>query len=409
VGPAATPARALARSPRGRIEVADIVRAHGAAYRQTHWLSRPQRRALRAIELCRTAALGGHRETCDHCGAERLAYNSCRNRHCPKCQTLAKERWLAARRAELLPVQYFHVVFTLPHALSPLVAQNAPLIYTLLFRTAAATLTTFAHDPRHLGGAVGVTAVLHTWGQTLAQHLHLHCIVTGGALAADGSRWIAAHPRFLFPVRALAQVFRGKYLAALHAAFAAGQLVRAGPLADAGAFTALLAQLRQHPWVVYAKRPFAGPAQVLDYLGHYTHRVAISNERLLGLDDGVVHFRWRDYADGSRVKVMALPAAEFIRRFLLHVVPDRFVRIRHFGLLANRSRQANLARCRQLLGQPSAPEPRVPESPRALMLRVAGIDIARCHVCAQGLMRRTEVLPPTLMPRGLPIAVLDTS
>jgi hypothetical protein len=409
VGPVAAPARALGRGRRGGIEVADIVRAHGAAYRQTHRLSRPQRRALRAIELCRTAALGGHRESCDRCGAERLAYNSCRNRHCPKCQTLAKERWLAARRAELLPVEYFHVVFTLPHALNGLVNDNARLIYSLLFRTAAATLSRFAHDPRHLGGQLGVTAILHTWGQTLVQHLHLHCVVTGGALAPDGARWIAAKPGFLFPVRALAKVFRGKYLAALDEAFASGQLVLAGPLAEAGAFAAWLAQLRQPPWVVYAKRPFAGPEQVLDYLGHYTHRVAISNERLRGLDDGVVHFRWRDYADGSRVKVMALPAAEFLRRFLLHVVPDRFVRIRHFGLLANRTRQATMARCRQLLGQPPDPGPRIPESPRALMLRVTGIDIARCQICAQGLMRRTGVLSPTLMPRGLPIAVVDTS
>ncbi|MGH7331207.1 MAG: IS91 family transposase [Candidatus Rokuibacteriota bacterium] len=287
--------------------------------------------------MCRTAALGGHRETCDRCGAERICYNSCRNRHCPKCQTLAKERWLAARRAELLPVEYFHVVFTLPHALNRLVHDNARLLDTLLFRTTAATLSRFAHDPRQLGGELGVPAILHTWGQTLAQHLHLHCVVTGGALAPDGARWIAAKPGFLFPVRALAKVFRGKYLAALERAAADGTLVLPPPLTEPGAFRALLDQLRQYDWVVYAQRPFAEPEQVLDYLGHYTHRVAISNERLLGLDDGVVHFRWRDYADGNRVKVMALPAEEFIRRFLLHVVPDRVVRIRHVGLLANRT------------------------------------------------------------------------
>jgi hypothetical protein len=350
---------------------------------------------MRAIELCRTAALGGHRDTCDHCGAERLAYNSCRNRHCPKCQTLAKERWLAARRAALLPIEYFHVVFTLPHALNALVAEHARLIYDTLFHAAAATLQCFARDPQHLGGELGGTAVLHTWGQTLVQHVHLHCIVTGGALAADGSRWIAAPPGFLFPVRALASVFRAKYLDALHAAHAAGALTPTGPLAAPGALLRLLADLRQQPWVVYAKRPFAGPEQVLDYLGHYTHRVALSNERLLSLGaDGTVRFRWRDYAEGHRVKVMALPADEFIRRFLQHIVPDRFVRVRHFGLLANRGRAAKLARCRELLHQPP-PTPAPVESVRDLLLRLTGVDLERCPVCQQGRMQRTAILEPT--------------
>ena len=397
--PALPPARRASR-----LEVADIFRAHGEDYRRHHRLTRAQRRAMRAIELCRTAALGGHRDTCDRCGAERLTYNSCRNRHCPKCQTLATARWLDARRAELLPVEYFHVVFTLPHALNALVREHARLLYTLLFRTAAATLHAFAHDPRHLGGDVGVTAVLHTWGQTLVQHLHLHCIVTGGALAPDGSRWMSAKPGFLFPVRALAQVFRAKYLDALQAAVAAGTLRLDEPAAGA----ALFAQLRQHDWVVYAKRPFAGPEQVLDYLGHYTHRVALSNERLLSLDDGLVRFRWKDYADGDRPKVMALPAAEFIRRFLLHVVPDRFVRIRHFGLLANRSRQAKLARCRDLLHHPPPPVA-APESIPALVLRLTGLDLEQCPACPEGRMRRTEVLLPTSLPRPRPAPGWDTS
>ena len=256
--PAWAPAGAPRRRRRPAVELADIFRAHGSAYRRTHALARAQRRAMRAIETCRTAALGGHRETCDTCGAERLAYNSCRNRHCPKCQTLAKERWLTARRAELLPVEYFHVVFTLPHALNALAQGNPRVLYTLLFRTVAATLTTFARDPRHLEGELGGTAILHTWGQTLSQHLHLHCVVPGGALTQDGTRWIAAPAGFLFPVRALAQVFRGKYLAALRRAFTTGQLVFAGSvasLADPAAFAAWLADLRQHAWVVYAKRP----------------------------------------------------------------------------------------------------------------------------------------------------------
>src|SRR5436190_9632256 len=356
--PAWAPAGAPRRRRRPAVELADIFRAHGSAYRRTHALARAQRRDKRAIETCRTAALGGHRETCDTCGAERIAYNSCRNRHCPKCQTLAKERWLAARRAELLPVEYFHVVFTLPHALNALAQGNPRVLYTLLFRAVAATLTTFGRDPRHLGGDVGGTAILHTWGQNLSQHLHLHCVVPGGALAQDGARWIAAPPGFLFPVRALARVFRGKYLQALHRAFTAGRLRFAGALAalaDPEPFAVWLQELHQHDWVVYAKRPFAGPTQLLEYLGRYTHRVAISNERLVSHTDAVVRFRWRDYADGDRVKIMTLAAEEFIRRFLLHVVPGGFVRIRHFGFLANRTRRAKLARCRALLAQPPAP------------------------------------------------------
>lgn len=391
--PAPAPGLAPEARRRGGVEVADIFRVHGEAYRRTHRLSRAQRRAMRAIELCRTAALGGHREVCDRCGAERLSYNSCRNRHCPKCQAVATARWLEARRAELLPVEYFHVVFTLPHTLYDLLDRNARVIYSLLFRTAAATLSTFAHDPRHLGGDLGVTAVLHTWGQTLTQHIHLHCIVTGGALASDGSRWIAARPGFLFPVRALALVFRGKYLNALDRAAAAGQLFLPDALAAPGAFPAWLASLRQHDWVVYAQRPFAGPEQVFQYLGRYTHRVALSNERLLDLQDGVVRFRWKDYADGDRVKVMALPAEEFIRRFLLHAVPDRFVRIRHFGFLANRTRQTKLARCREVLRQPlTAAAPPTAESASALLLRLTGIDIERCPVCGQGRLCRVERL-----------------
>ena len=409
--PAWAPAGAPRRRRRPAVELADIFRAHGSAYRRTHALSRAQRRAMRAIETCRTAALGGHRETCDTCGAERLAYNSCRNRHCPKCQTLAKERWLTARRAELLPVEYFHVVFTLPHALNALAQGNPRVLYTLLFRTVAATLTTFARDPRHLGGELGGTAILHTWGQNLSQHLHLHCVVPGGALTQDGTRWIAAPPGFLFPVRALAHVFRGKYLAALQRAFITGQLVFAGSvagLAEPAAFTAWLADLRQHAWVVYAKRPFGGPSQVLDYLGRYTHRVALSNDRLVRHAAGVVHFRWKDYADGDRVKVMPLAADEFIRRFLLHVVPDGFVRIRHFGFLANRTRCAKLARCRALLGSaPSSAEASI-ESVAALMLRLTGLDVARCPVCPQGRLRVTEILAPAPA-RPLRVPLLDTS
>ena len=394
-----------------RLELADIVRAQGAAYRRSHALAWAQHRALNAIETCRTAALGGHREVCDSCGGVRITYNSCRNRHCPKCQTLAKERWLEARRAERLPVEYFHVVFTLPHALNALAQGNPRVLYTLLFRAARDTLLAFGQDPRRLGGEIGVTAILHPWGQTLAQHLHLHCIVTGGALAREGARWIPARPGFLFPVRALAMVFRAKFLAALQHAFAARSLTFAGstaPLAAPLAFAGWLRQLRARDWVVYAKPPFAGPQQVLGYLGRYTHRVALSNDRLIGFDDGVVRFRWKDYAHGSTVKVMALDADEFLRRFLLHVVPGRFVRIRHFGLLANRHRAARLARCRALLGPPPPPPETQPESVAQRMLRLTGVDLALCPFCQRGRLRVVDVLAPLRL-RSHPPQAWDTS
>jgi hypothetical protein len=394
--------------PTRRVELADLVRTHGAAYRQAHRLTRGQHRALRAIAACRTAALGGHTEGCDHCGATRIAYNSCRNRHCPKCQTLAKERWLAARRAELLPVEHFHVVFTLPHALNPLAQGNPRVCYALLFRAAWETLATFGADRRHLGGELGGLAILHTWGQTLEQHLHLHCVVPGGALTRDRTQWRSAKPGFLFPVRALARVFRGKYLAGLRRAFDRGELRFSGgvsPLAEPGAFRQFLATLRAHEWVVYAKPPFAGPTQVLEYLGRYTHRVAISNDRLVSVADDQVRFRWKDYARGNRLKTMTLPAAEFLRRFLLHVLPAGFVRIRHFGFLANRTRTAKLARCRVLLAAVPPTAPAGPEPVATLMLRLTGVDIEECPVCHAGRLRILAVFRPGQIPAPAP----DTS
>jgi len=393
----ATPCPGAAVERGGRVELAGIVRAHGAAYRALHVLSRAQGRALRAIELCRTAELGGHRAVCTACGAERITYNSCRNRHCPKCQRVATERWLTARRRDLLPIPYFHVVFTLPHALNPLAQSHPRLVYRLLFQAAATTLARFGRDPQSLGGDLGVTAILHTWGQSLTQHLHVHCVVTGGALAPDGSRWIPARSGFLFPVRAMSKLFRGRFLAGLRRAVARGETHFTGGLADLAepaAFAAWLACLRAEAWVVYCKPPFAGPAHVLAYLGRYTHRVALSNDRLVALEQGQVCFRWRDYADGNRVKLMTLTADEFLRRFLLHVVPDGFVRIRHFGLLANRTRAAKLARVRALLDQPAPPSAEAPESVRDVMLRVTGLDIDRCPVCVRGRLRAVALLPP---------------
>ncbi len=381
-------------------ELADIVRLHGGDVRCAQSLASVQLRALRAIEICRTPALGGHRETCDRCGASRAVYHSCRNRHCPKCQILAKERWIDARRAELLPVPYFHIVFTLPHELNRLAQYRHRVIYNLLFAAAAQTLQTFGRDPKHLGGEIGITAILHTWGQNLGQHIHLHCLVTGGALAEDGSQWIPSHPRYLFPVRALSPVFRAKFLAGLERAFEKGIL----PREDTDA-RSLVATLRAKPWVVYAKRPFAGPESVLQYLGRYTHRIAISNDRILGLRDGGVRFRWRDYRDDNRNKVMTLPAAEFLRRFLLHVLPSGFMRIRHFGLLANRHRKDKLERCRALLAVPPPPE-KSSESVAALVERLTGKDLTLCPFCEQGTMRKTGQLAPG---RTKAVPILDSS
>jgi len=381
--------RATAAITSVRLTLADLVRAHGESYRRTHRLAMVQALALRAIVACRTALLGGRRETCDHCGATRLTYNSCRNRHCPACQAQASARWIEARRADLLPIPYFHVVFTLPHALNALAQGNPRVVYTLLFRAAADTLLAFGRDPRHLGGTIGVTALLHTWSQTLTQHLHVHCLVTGGALAPDRTRWIRGRASFLFPVKALSPVFRAKYLAGLHRAYTDGTLTfTAGtaPLANAGQFAAFVTQLRATPWVVYAKRPFGGPAQVLQYLGRYTHRIAISNARLISLTDGIVRFRWKDYADRGHTKVMALGVEEFLRRFLLHVLPRGFVRIRHFGLLANRQRRTLIARAQDLLAAPTPAT--APADARA-----ADLDPTRCPFCHQGHWQ-VEILAP---------------
>jgi hypothetical protein len=380
-------------------EVADIVRAYGAHYRAAHQLSPAQDKALRDIAQCRTAALGGHLEQCQACAATRPVYNSCRNRHCPKCQALAQAQWREAQQAFLLPIPYFHLVFTLPHALNDLLRGNPRLLYPFLFQAAADTLKEFADDPRHLGAELGLTAVLHTWGQTLSYHVHLHCIVTGGGLSRDGTRWIASHKQgFLFPVRALAKMCRGKFLARLTAAYRKGELILQRPcaaLTSAVAWQRLLTKLRAKPWIVYAKAPLAGPQQVLNYLGRYTHRIAISNERLLDCHNGVVRFRYKDYAHNSTSTEMTVSATEFLRRFLLHVLPPGFMRVRHYGLLANRRREEKLARCRVLLGCPApARAPGVEESVRERIVRLTGVDITRCPICGAGPMRTIERLAP---------------
>jgi hypothetical protein len=341
--------------------VADVLRAHGAAYLAAHGphLSRDQHRAVRELVACRTAALGGHTEQCAGCGARRVSYNSCRNRHCPKCQAGARAAWLEREAQSLLPVDYYHVVFTLPAALGPLALQNRRVLYDLLLRAAWEAVQELASDPRYLGATVGLLAVLHTWGQTLCHHPHVHCVATGGGLACDADgraeappRWVACRPGFFLPVRVLGRLYRGKFLAGLRAAYDRGQVTCQGPLAalaEAEAFRAWLAPLYGQDWVVYARAPFGGPEQVLKYLARYTHRVAISNARLVSLDADRVTFRYKDYADDQRAKLMTLAASEFIRRFLQHVLPSGFVKVRHYGLLANRYRGANLRVCRALL------------------------------------------------------------
>ena len=342
------------------LEVADVFRRFGDAYRTEarRALSTAARRVMTAIEDCRTAALGGHVEQCDRCRHRRVWYNSCRNRHCPKCQALARAAWIEARRADLLPVDYFHVVFTVPSAVAAIAYQNKAVVYGLLFRAAAETLRTIAADPRHLGAQVGFLAVLHTWGQTLVHHPHLHCVVPGGGLAPDGTRWVACRPSFFLPVRVLSRLFRRRLLDALGEAFETGRLHFAGSLGalnDRPGLADHLQPARQTEWVVYAKPPFAGPDQVLDYVGRYTHQVAIANQRLLSLNDGQVRFRYTDYRRprSPRQKTMTVAATEFIRRVLLHVLPSGFHRMRYYGFLANRTRHQQVARCRQLLGTPS--------------------------------------------------------
>ncbi len=339
---------------RPTLEVADVIGRHGEAFLQKygHWINRQQRRAMRAIVQCRTAALGGHVQECDRCAHRVVSYNSCRNRHCPKCQSLAKAKWLEARQEELLPVTYYHVVFTLPDSVAQLALQNPRVIYNLLFRAVSETLLTIAADPKHLGAKLGFFAVLHTWGQTLMLHPHLHCVVPAGGLSLDGLRWTACRPRFFLPVRVLSCLFRGLFLHHLKQAYDRGKLSFDGELevlARPEAFDRLLNQTRNKKWVVYAKRPFGGPQQVLDYLGRYTHRVAISNHRLIGLENGRVTFSWRDYRHSATTKPMILDAVEFIRRFMLHVLPEGFQKIRYFGFMANRHRAANLHLCRRLI------------------------------------------------------------
>jgi hypothetical protein len=383
----------------GGLEVADIFRHHGLAYRESHRLPRNDWRVMRAIEVCRTSVLGGHKDKCDNCGHLEISYNSCRNRHCPKCQTLKKERWIEARSKDLLPIQYFHVVFTIPSELNHLVSMNRKVMYDLLFRSVSETLMELANDPKHLGARIGAIGILHTWGQNLMDHPHIHCIVTGGGLSPDGSSWVPCRKGFFIPVRVMSALFRGKFLDLLNSRFKRGEITFPGSISHLkypGNFDAFRRQLYHKKWVVYCKPPFDGAKGVLQYLGRYTHRVAISNNRLLVNRDGNVSFLWRDYADGNRQKTMMLKADEFIRRFLLHVLPERYVRIRHFGLLANRSRKDNITVCRKIIGagKTVTKENTKQETWQEQLLRICGIDVTACPVCQKGRMFRTALLNP---------------
>jgi hypothetical protein len=387
------------RAPGVRLEVADVLRRHGDAFRRARagHLGRVEKRIMSAILACRTATLGGHVEACDDCGIARVAYNSCRNRHCPKCQGAARAQWLADRQAELLPVPYFHVVFTMPAPIGAIAFQNKGVVYSILFSAAAEAMTTLAANPRRLGAQIGFLAVLHTWGQTLTHHPHVHCVVPGGGLSPDGTRWIAGRPDFFLAVKPLAKLFRRLFLERLQKAFDTGALnffSDLAPLADPANLRVHLAAMRRVDWVVYAKKPFGGPAQVLAYLGRYTHRVAIANSRLVALDDDHVAFAWKDYRHNGAAKIMKLAPDEFIRRFLLHALPDGFHRIRHFGFMANGHRAARLALCRSLLAERrERPEPAstTDAAPQARM------DAPACPECG-GVMRVVAELPRAMRP-----------
>lgn len=384
---------------RPSLELADIFRRHGESYRNNYALTLEQLKPMRAIETCRTAALGGHVERCGHCAHQRIAYNSCRNRHCPKCQTMARERWLTRRRAELLPVTYYHLVFTLPPAIAQLALQNKKVLYGILFAASAQTPLTIAADPKHLGAKIGFFSILHTWGQNLLHHPHIHCVVTGGGTSPDATRWVGCRQNFFLPVRVLSRLFRRLFLEQLDQAKLSfhGQLSH---LNNKAQLKQHIAAARKQDWVVYAKAPFGGPEKAIDYLGRYTHKVAITNHRLISDNDGKVSFGYKDYssADPQKPRTMTLAADEFIRRFLLHAIPPGFQRIRHYGLYANRNREANLELCRKLLQAPQPSPLATPGTKASEAIEAA----SRCPICKLGTMLREMKLPPSRWPARPP-------
>jgi len=395
--------------PRPALELADIFRQYGPAFRDARKLSRQQLRVMRAVETCRTSVLGGHTEKCGQCDYTRISYNSCRNRHCPKCQNTERTRWLESRRGELLPVEYFHVVFTVPEEIARLAFYNQEALYGILFRAAAQTLLTIARDPKHLGAEIGFFGILHTWGQNLLHHPHVHFVIPGGGIDPQG-QWVGCRPGFFLPVRVLSRLFRRLLLESLHQAFRQGRLQFFGeilPLAEQAAFQEYVAPLETAEWVVYAKKPFGGPQRALEYLGRYTHRVAISNQRILQAGNGQVTFQWKDYRAKERHKsrVLTLSSDEFIRRFLLHALPAGFQRIRHFGFLANRFRKQKLELCRKLLFNPVVELLPTTNEARQAVSATEPEPLRRCPQCHSGILIRMALLPPYRWPQRPP----DTS
>ena len=387
----------LAPEDKEQVELADIFRLYEDDYRRSHPVSYQQLKVMHNIKICRTAKLGGHLEQCDQCGFEQIAYNSCRNRHCPKCQTLTKEKWLNDRKAELLGCSYFHLVFTLPHDLNPIILSNKKTAFNILFAAVNQTLQAFAKDPQwRLEGRLGFISVLHTWSQTLIDHFHLHCLIPAGALSFTKDRWIAASDNYLFKITSLASAFRNRYLKLLFDAYLKDKLVfskKTAAFESKQNFQQLINSVLKKKWIAYAKRPFAGPQQVLDYLGRYTHRVAISNNRIISIDNGRVTFTYKDRQNDSEIKKMTLDADEFIRRFLLHVLPKGLIKIRYFGFLAHTNKKKDIPLIRKLIDPEATLPEKIQESISEMMLRLTGIDINCCPVCKKGKMIRIKKLP----------------
>ena len=383
---------------KNNIEVGDIFRRYGDLYLEAHGGAMPlrQHKTMSAIRACRTGNLGGHVDECNHCGELRISYNSCRNRHCPKCQSLDKERWLEARKKEVLPVSYFHVVFTIPDSLRSLALRNQKIIYDILFKSVAETIKELTRDTKHLGAETGFIAILHTWTQALIDHPHIHCIVPGGGLSLGGKAWISCKKDYFITVQVISRLFKGKFLFYLKEAFKADELYLGGSLTDLKkhkGFKNLLDRLYNKEWVIYCKPPFRNADTVIEYLGRYTHRVAISNDRIISLKHGKVSIRYRDSGDGDKTKYMSLDAFEFIRRFLLHVLPDQFMKIRYYGILSNRNRKEKLLKCRKILDcVPKTDEVEKKECWENLLLRLTGVDPRVCPKCKQGRMRAREML-----------------
>ena len=373
------------------IEVADIFREHGPEYKHQHKLSIVQLKAMKSIKICRTAYLGGHIDRCDHCGEERISYNSCRNRHCPKCQHTTTTQWIEARKADILPVSYFHAVFTIPDELNHIALTNQKIVYDILFKSVSKTLQELSRDPKHIGAEIGIITVLHTWGQNLMYHPHIHCLVTGGGLSHNKKEWISSRDNYFIPVKVLAKMFKGKFLAFLKEKF--------DDLPES-----FIRELRMKNWIVYCKPPFKHPNTVLKYLGRYTHRIAISNNRIIRFKDGYVYFKWKDYKENNKWKVMKVTASEFIRRFLLHVLPNGFMKIRYFGICSNRSRKEKIGLCKKILHVAKKDIHDIPDkkSWQDIYFQVTGIDISICHICGKGKMRCKETISPqTWKPPGM--------